>query len=172
LWRCGGTLVVSVFTCPSPVVGADVATKASRAVVPGSGGRSGRDRRPYASPRGGAVAGRDLTAADRGGGAARPEHDRAAAFLTPAVDFVSWEFRFCGVCRGGGMELAGAGQPCGASSSTCPNDACLAVVLVAGEDFLYCYQACPTVVVGHCWWPDVQRRVRVARVGASEAISP
>jgi hypothetical protein len=25
-WRRGGTLVVSVFTCPSPVVGADVAT--------------------------------------------------------------------------------------------------------------------------------------------------
>jgi hypothetical protein len=53
LGRCGGTLVVSVFTCPSPVVGADVATKASRAVVPGSGTiRQGSA--PYASPRGGA----------------------------------------------------------------------------------------------------------------------
>src|SRR6202011_4921090 len=85
-WRRGGTLVVSVLTCPSPVAGADVATKASRAVVPGSGGRSGRDRRPYASPRGGAAVGRDLTAADRVGWAARPEHDGAAGLLTPAGD--------------------------------------------------------------------------------------
>jgi hypothetical protein len=51
--RQGATVVVSVFACPSPVTGANVPTKSPCAVVPGSGGRSGTDRRPYAPPRGG-----------------------------------------------------------------------------------------------------------------------
>src|SRR5947208_1675300 len=89
----------------------DVAAKASRAVVPGIGGRFGRDRRRYASPRGGAAAGRDLTAADGGGGAARLDHDRAAALLTPAVDSVSWEFWFSGSAAGEAWNWQVQGSP-------------------------------------------------------------
>lgn len=86
----------TVTTCPSPAVGADVATRASRAVVPGSGGRTDKVRRPYASPRDWVAAGLDSPKAGRVAGPIRPRGDPRAALLTPTVESVGWAFRLSG----------------------------------------------------------------------------
>jgi hypothetical protein len=86
--------VASVRTCPSSLAGADVAAKASRAPVPGSGGQRHSDRRPYASPRGGVGVARDLTDANRFAGFDSSQSD--AALLTPMVSSIEWELRVSG----------------------------------------------------------------------------
>ena len=88
--------LANVSTCPSPVVGADVTTKAFRAIVPGSGGRSDRVRRPYASPRGWVGVGRDPSETGRAAGAALQRDDSATPSLTPSAESVDWEFRLSG----------------------------------------------------------------------------
>ncbi|WP_110881829.1 TnsA-like heteromeric transposase endonuclease subunit [Mycolicibacterium vulneris] len=90
---CRRAGVVTVYACPPPVIGADVAARASRANSPGSGGRSGAGRRPYASPRGGISSGSDHFGS---GGDSRPvaaSRRGAEVFQLEAVGAVRWTFR-------------------------------------------------------------------------------